>query len=208
MSEPGTISAATIGNAADEGSAGTITGAGTSSGWPLSVTRRPCAPSFSTRTSAPKWRSMPLGVVARRLGLDHHGFARRREPREQHRGLELRGGGRRRIDDRDRVARTRQGQRQPPAVRDADRPRAHPLERIEHAPLRARAQRGIAIERRGDRAARHGPDHQPAAGAGIAEIERLCRLREARDADPVHAPGALARCARQSPPGRASPCWY
>ena len=34
--------------------------------------------------------------------------------------------------------------------------------------------------------------HQPAAGAGIAEIERLCGLREARDADAMHPPGALA----------------
>ena len=33
---------------------------------------------------------------------------------------------------------------------------------------------------------------QAAAGAGIAEIERACRLREAADADAVHAPGALA----------------
>ena len=40
-SEPGTISAATIGNAAEDGSAGTTTGAGTSSGSPLSVILRP-----------------------------------------------------------------------------------------------------------------------------------------------------------------------
>ena len=43
-SEPGTISAATSGNAADDGSAGTTTGAGSSSGWPCSVMRRPCSP--------------------------------------------------------------------------------------------------------------------------------------------------------------------
>ena len=32
-----------------------------------------------------------LGVVARRLGLGHHGFARRREAGKQHGGFELRG---------------------------------------------------------------------------------------------------------------------
>ena len=47
-----------MGNAAEEGSAGTTTGAGTSSGWPLSVMRRPCGPFGTTVTSAPKWRSM------------------------------------------------------------------------------------------------------------------------------------------------------
>ena len=143
----------------------------------------------------------PLGVIARRLGLGHHGFTRRREAGEQHGGFQLRRGGRRRIDDRDRVARALQRQRQPPAVADADRARAHPLQRIEHAPHRARAQRGIAIECRLDRTARHGPDDEPAPGAGIAEIERLCGLREARNADPLHRPGALPGAFDSRPQG-------
>ena len=49
MSEPGTISAATSGNAAEDGSAGTTTGAASSSGWPSSVMRRPCSPSAARR---------------------------------------------------------------------------------------------------------------------------------------------------------------
>ena len=47
------MSAATIGKAAEEGSAGTTTGAGRSSGRPVSAMRRP-SPSGVTRTSAPK----------------------------------------------------------------------------------------------------------------------------------------------------------
>src|SRR6266508_4228349 len=53
-SEPGTINAATMGNAAEDGSAGTTTGAGASSGSPRTVILRPCAPSASILTSAPK----------------------------------------------------------------------------------------------------------------------------------------------------------
>ena len=53
MSEPGTISAATIGNAAEEGSAGTTTLLGRNSGRPTSSIRRP-SPSGMTLTSAPK----------------------------------------------------------------------------------------------------------------------------------------------------------
>src|SRR5947209_8588661 len=52
-SEPGTINAATMGNAADDGSAGTTTGAGTSSGSPFTEILRP-SPSASILTSAPK----------------------------------------------------------------------------------------------------------------------------------------------------------
>ena len=57
MSEPGTISAATIGNAADDGSAGTTTGRALSSGRPTRSIRRP-SPSGVTVTSAPKWASI------------------------------------------------------------------------------------------------------------------------------------------------------
>ena len=53
-SEPATISAATIGNAADEGSAGTTTSAPCSSGWPVSEILRPWLPSFAETMSAPK----------------------------------------------------------------------------------------------------------------------------------------------------------
>jgi hypothetical protein len=57
-SEPGTISAAIIGNAADDGSAGTTTFAGSSSGWPWSTMRRPCSPCGLVTILAPKCLSM------------------------------------------------------------------------------------------------------------------------------------------------------
>ena len=53
-SEPSTISAATIGNAADDGSAGTTTSAPCSSGWPVSAILRPWLPSLAETISAPK----------------------------------------------------------------------------------------------------------------------------------------------------------
>ena len=63
----------------------------------------------------------PFSVIACRLGFDHHRFARRREAGEQHGGLELRRGGGRLVDDRDRIARAFQNQREPAAIRDAHR---------------------------------------------------------------------------------------
>ena len=51
-------------------------------------------------------RQQPLGVVAARLVLDHGGGARRRQPGEQHRRLDLGRGHRRTVDDRHRIART------------------------------------------------------------------------------------------------------
>ena len=80
--------------------------------------------------------------------------------------------------------------RRPPSL--CATPRAHQFQRIEHASHRPRAQRGIAVECRRDRASGDRAHHQAAAGAGIAEIKRRCRLREARDADAVHRPGDIA----------------
>ena len=72
MSEPGTISAATSGKAAEEGSAGTTTGVGLSSGRPSSVILRPSAPNGSLAIRRAKMRQHLLGMVAARLRLDHH----------------------------------------------------------------------------------------------------------------------------------------
>ena len=104
-SEPGTISAATIGNAADDGSAGTTTGAGDELG--LALERDPAAVRAVAldRDLGAEMREQLLGVVAARLALDHGGLARRRERRQQHRRLDLRRRHRRAVDDRDRVAR-------------------------------------------------------------------------------------------------------
>ena len=85
-------------------------------------------------------------------------------------------------------------------------PRAHQRERIEHAPHRPRAQRGVAVEGRGDRAARDRAHDQAAAGAGIAEIEHAPAAAEAADADAVDAPFALARALDLGARARAWPC--
>ena len=76
-------------------------------------------------TSAPKCAEHPLGMVAACLALDDRGLARRREPREQHRGLDLRGGDRRAVYDRNRVARALQRSGSRPAL-GLFRPRAPP----------------------------------------------------------------------------------
>jgi hypothetical protein len=133
-----------------------------------------------------------LGVVARRFLFDHDGLPGRVEPGQQHRRLELRGRRRRLIDNGDGVARALQGQRQAAALGRRQRARAHALERIEHAPHRALAQGGVAIESRRHRAGSHRPHHETAAGAGIAEIEVGPRLRESSDTDTHDAPHALA----------------
>ena len=68
----GVIAAATIGKAAEEGSAGTTTGLGAELGPPRELDPSAVrAVRRSPRTSAPKWVEHALGMVARRLGLDH-----------------------------------------------------------------------------------------------------------------------------------------
>ena len=146
----------------------------------------------------------PFGVVAGRLRFDHRGLARRGEARQQHRRLELRRRHRRFVDDRDRIGGALQRQRQPAAFGGFEHARAHLLQRIEHAPHRPLAQGGVAVEGRGHRRAGHRADRQPAAGAGIAEIERAGRLREAADADAVNPPQALGR---RAPAGRRARAW-
>src|SRR5205807_166086 len=51
---------------------------------------------------------------------------------------------------------------------------------------------GVASEGGGDRAARGRAHDARAAGAGIAEIERVARLAKAGDADAANMPGAVA----------------
>ena len=146
-----------------------------------------------------------FGVIAGRFLLDHRGRAGRREAREQHRRLELRGRHRRLVLDRHRVAGALHHRRQAAAVANLQGARAHPLQRIEDAPHRPRAQAGVAVERGRDRAAGDRAHGQPAAGAGIAEIERRGRLRKAADADAPHAPGPLAGPLHGR---RRAPAWH
>ena len=133
-----------------------------------------------------------LGVVAGRFLLDHRGRAGRGQARQQHRRLELRRRHRRLVFDRHRIAGALHHRRQAAALANLQRAGAHLLQRIEDAPHRPRAQAGVAVEGHGDRAAGHGAHRQPAAGSGVAEIERRRRLGEAADADAPHPPGPLA----------------
>ena len=135
----------------------------------------------------------PFGVVAGGFRLDHRGLARRGKAGQQHRRFELRRGHRGFVGDRDRVGGALQRQRQPVAIDGVDDPRTHFGQRLEHAPHRPLRQRGIADEGRGHWASGHRAKGQPAAGGGIAEIERARRRGKAPDADAVNAPNALSR---------------
>ena len=132
-----------------------------------------------------------LGVVAGRLGLDHHCLAGRIETGEQHRGFDLRRRGLLLINDRDRIAGAGKRERQAAAVALLQRARPDALQWIEHAAHRAGAERSIPIEGRGDRAAAYSAEHQTAAGARVAEIEGRGRLGETAGADALDGPGAL-----------------
>ncbi len=132
-----------------------------------------------------------FGVVAAGLGLDHRGGARRGQPRQQHRGFDLGRRHRRAVEDRQRIARAIERQRQAAALLCGADPRAHQFQRIKHPPHRPAAQRRISVENSRNRAAGDSPHHQPASGTGIAEIERRLRLREPGHTNPVHRPGEL-----------------
>ena len=90
------------GKAAEDRSAGTTTGAASSSGWPVSATRPRCSPS-PRRDVGAEGPQHALGMVARRLALlDHGGSARGCEPRKRHRRFHL-GRGDRRLSYGDRA---------------------------------------------------------------------------------------------------------
>ena len=154
--------------------------------------RRPCAPSGSTRTSAPKCVSIFSvwsRVASRSITVVAPGAAR---PASSTADLSCADGtgASYSIGIGSRAPWSRSGSRPPSAI--SSDARAHPLQRIEDAPHRPRAQAGVAVEGRDDRAAGDRAHHQAAAGAGIAEVERRGRLRQAADPDPADAPGALA----------------
>ena len=67
-------------------------------------------------------------------------------------------------------------------------------ERIEDAPHRPLAERGVAVEGRGDSVAADDAHHQPRAGAGVAEIEGFARRQDRAEPGPRirHWPGPSA----------------
>ena len=187
MSEPGTINAATIGNAADEGSAGTTTVVGRNSGRPTSVIRRP-SPSGATDHLGAEMSEHLLGMVARRFGLDNRGCAPRVEAGEKHGRFDLGRGDGSAIFDRRGIASALEHDGTAPALRLRENLRSHQLERIEDAPHRPLAERRVAVEGRGDPVAADDPHHQPRAGAGVAEIERFTRRQNRAEPGPANPP--------------------
>ena len=133
-----------------------------------------------------------LGVVAAGLLLDHGSHTRRGERGQQHRRFDLGRSHGRAVGDRHGIAGAAQGHRQAAAFPGLVRPGAHQLQRIKDAPHWSAAQRGVAVEHRRDRAAGDGPHHQPAAGAGIAEIERILRFGKATHPNAIDLPRELA----------------
>ena len=116
-----------------------------------------------------------LGMVARGLRLDHGRRARRVEAGEKDGRFDLRRGDGSAIFDRRGIAGPLEHDRTAPAIGLGQNLRAHQPERIEDAPHRPLAQRGVAVEGRGNSVAADDAHHQPRAGAGVAEIERFAR---------------------------------
>ena len=134
-----------------------------------------------------------FGMVAAGLGLDHGGDAGRGQPRQQHRGFDLRRRHRRAVEDRQRIARAVQ------ASAAGGRPRRW---RPTRAPINSR---GSSTRRIGRLRSEASPSKtavigQPATAPitsrqPVPELPKssgTCRLREAGDADAVHRPGEIA----------------
>ena len=94
-----------------------------------------------------------LGVVARRLGLDHRRLARGVEAGEQDAALHLRRGDRQRVLDRHHLVGADDGERHAAAVARLEAG-AHAAERIDHPLHRPAAQRGVAGHEGGEAMAR------------------------------------------------------
>ena len=178
MSEPGTISPATSGKPADDGSPGTAIV------WPLSLpwpSMRMClTPSRSVSTSilAPKPFSI-FSVWSRVMtGSITVVTPRRVQAGEQHRRLHLRRGHRHAVADRRGGFRSAQRDRHAVAGRRLQHLHAHFAQRIEHAAHRPLRQRGVADEGRFHVVGADQTDGETRAGAGIAEIERRFRLEQ------------------------------
>ena len=192
MSEPSTISAATIRNAAEDGSAGTTTSAPCSSGWPVSAMPAAVAAFRRRGDLGAKMLQQQLGMVAARFLLDHRGDAGRGEPRQRHCRFDLRRGHWRLVKDRHRVARAVQRQRRAAAfpvspVRAPINSRGSRIRRIGRERSQASPSKTAVI-----RAAGHRPHDQSAAGAGICRNPAGARI------------GAASRRRRHPAPDQAN----
>ena len=139
-------------------------------------------------------------MIARGLGLDHHGLAGRVQPRQKHRGFHLRRRHRRRVADRQGVGRPGDRHRQAPALAPDG---AGPEQRqgVGHPRHGARAQRSIAGKGRTDGRGGHGAHDQPHARAGIAAIDHILGFGETAHPHPMHMPDAIVVAADLGPEG-------
>jgi hypothetical protein len=134
-----------------------------------------------------------FGVIAGRDRFDHSGDARRIEPGQQHRGLDLGGRHRHPIAYRIGGVRPVQADRQPVAVLRLHL-NAHLAQRIKDAAHRALHQRGVPGET-GFHVVDAGKPHDEAhAGAGIAEIQHALGFEQAAIADTLDNPVAGPAC--------------
>jgi hypothetical protein len=83
-------------------------------------------------------------------------------------------------------------ERKPSPVCNVDDTRAHPFQRVQHAPHWPAAQGFVAIESGRHRCARDRTDRQPSAGARIAKIKHASRLRKSPNPDAENTPGLVA----------------
>ena len=97
-----------------------------------------------------------LGMVARRLRLDHRRLTRRVEPGQQHRRFDLGRRDRQPVFDRHRIGRAGDRERQAPAFAGQKRARRNATERLDDAAHRAAPQRGVAGDEGGEPMGRQG----------------------------------------------------
>ena len=132
-------------------------------------------------------RQHPLAMVAGRDRLDHGGFTRRVQARQQDRRLHLRRGDGQGVADRNRRADAPDHQGQAAARRILEL-RAHLGQRFDDAAHRALGQRGVADKGRSDRVTGDEAHQKARRGARIAHVERGFGLEQPADADAVDHP--------------------
>jgi hypothetical protein len=113
-----------------------------------------------------------LGMISRRQRLDDCGAAGRMHAGKQDGRLHLRRGHGKFVDDGQEVLRAAHDERQGRALRVALSLQAHGGQRCKHPPHGPAPQGRIAGEYDLHVVARDHAEHEPAPGAGIAEVER------------------------------------
>ncbi len=132
---------------------------------------------------APEIGEHALGMISRRQRFDDCGAARRMHAGKQDGRLHLRRGHRKVVDDGKEVLRAAHHERQGRALRLTVGLQAHGGQRRKHPPHGPAPQGRIAGEFDLHVVARDHAEHEPAPGAGIAEVER--RGRRAQAAHPL-----------------------